>query len=398
MTPDQTPGTNGAPPAPAAPVLSPLAAAGVAAAAVAASAAAAAAPPAVDPAPSPADPGAPVVADPAAPAATPPAGPVADPEGEGEGAGAVEDPEAAEGQGETPPADPTPGLAIAIPTRFPGQQLELTVTDQSTLEAVQMLVNGFMRGEQARTALHNAQVQRTQAEEASMAFVADPVAVLERSDAGMRAMIVRNLLLDDAVRAELEPDIAALQTTGAAAIEDKAKRQRGEHRDTMREQVTEMRQRQQFAGQVDTMLSEALEAATHLSEEDKEGAYDMMIDLLASHEERNQKRIRNLDEVRSLLAGRARLLNLSFDAPATAAKPVPAAKTKAPVVAPGTPAPAKSAAALTTGAAARAASAAAASTGRSAPAIPPSAPILAPKGGGLKDATAQLRKMSAPTT
>ncbi len=357
--------------------------------------------------------------EPAPPAAAPAAGegaeappaasdgghaPPTTPEGEAESAAAPEGEGEAEGEGEVegeraPEAgEPAAEQVIAIPGRFPNQSIELVLDSPEARESVQRLVNGYMRGEQAREVTERAKAELARASEERLAFVADPVAVLERASVDVRAMVLRNLLLDEGVRGAVADDLAVLATEGVVGLEDRATRQRLEMKESARGQIAQIREREKFAASLDQMLVDTLDR-TSMSDEGKDAAYDLLLTALEAHETRSGRPLRSLEEVRSVLAPHATALHLSFDAP-PAASPAPAAgappHAARPV--PGAPAPARSVASLKSGQAARAASSATASAGRGAPPIPPAAPLNAPKGAMLREATAHLRQMQGKPT
>ena len=394
-----TPGTPAAPAAPAPASSSPIAAA---TAALRTSPPAEGAVPTIPPflpvsAPASATAGAP--ATPAAPeGATPaPEGGEVPPTPEGAA------PEGGAPEGTAPETPETPAaleepILVEVPSRFPDQKHTFAVSDPKDAEVLRMLTNGFMRGEQAKSLREQADKAIEAANTQRIQFLADPVAVVGTMHPEARAMVVRNLLLDQEVFKLVAEDLDTLADHGADALRDKAENSRTKHRDATAGQVAALQEREQLTRQIGGYLDSILLASGH-DEDTQDDLYDELVGTLQLHEQTTGKQIKSLAEARSVIARKAQLFKIPLDpsssAPAGAtaappAKPSAPAKPTAPA-----PAAAPSVEQVRQNSVIRRVASAAAPTGRPAPTLPAESPLLPPKGSTIKDATARLRAQAA---
>lgn len=101
---------------------------------------------------------------------------------------------------DTPAAEsqtPTPELVVDLPPRNAnGAPLKIAAPDAATADALRRLNNGYMRGEEARTKLAEADAALTRVREVEIMLEADPLGLVERMPAPQRVNIARAMLAE----------------------------------------------------------------------------------------------------------------------------------------------------------------------------------------------------------
>lgn len=169
------------------------------------------------------------------------------PAAEGEGAAEGEEPETVDGEGgegEGEEVDDT--LIVELPARTPnGEPIRVAVPDQESLEAIQRLQNGYMRGEQAREVQAESHQVLGEFEEFRQQLQLDPVGVLEESLSPDQAeMWFRYLLTHPAIIQRAARDIEMVASGDEDAIErvrERTRSQRLELEKASRTKIEEQR-------------------------------------------------------------------------------------------------------------------------------------------------------------
>lgn len=236
--------------------------------------------------------------------ATTPETPAA-PDGEGD----------ADAEGETPDGgdaedvvDDT--LIVELPPRTPnGEAIRIAVPDQESLEAIQRLQNGYMRGEQARGAVAESRQTIEEFEEFRESLQLDPVSVIESAMSVEHAeLLVRSLLTHPAILPRLQADLDLITQGDPDALErvrERAKAQRLELKDAAREQIEGQREIRQNARDVNAQIGRLI--PEHFTEEQREFFFrDARYDI-QEWQQRNRSQLVPPKMVAQLLAPRLKL-------------------------------------------------------------------------------------------
>lgn len=166
-------------------------------------------------------------------------------------------PEASEGaEGEDAPDD---ALIVELPPRTPnGEPIRVAVPDQESLEAIQRLQNGYMRGEAAREVQAESRQVIEEFEEFREGMRLDPLSTIESAlSVDQAELLVRSLLSHPALLPRLADDLALIaqgDEDAVARVRERAEAQRLKLKDKARDEIEGQRAVRQNARDVQSVI------------------------------------------------------------------------------------------------------------------------------------------------
>lgn len=171
-----------------------------------------------------------------------------------------ETPEAVEGaEGEDAGEVVDDALVVELPARTPnGEAIRIAVPDQESLEAIQRLQNGYMRGEAAREVHAESRQVVEEFEEFRQQLQLDPLSTIESALSVEQAeLLARSLISHPAIMQRLADDLALIaqgDEDAVTRVRERAKAQRLELKDRARDEIEGQRAVRQNARDVQSVI------------------------------------------------------------------------------------------------------------------------------------------------